>query len=78
MFRLVVRAFRTEERGQDLAEYCLLTALVALIAVAIFIHFSGGIQAVWGSANSALVASDGATSGATSSTTSSTTSSGQH
>ena len=68
MFRSVVGAFHTEERGQDLAEYCLLTALVALVAVAIFIHFSGGVQAIWASVNTALGAGDSATTGAATTT----------
>ena len=64
-------ALRTEERGQDLAEYCLLTALVAIVAVAIFIHFSGGVQALWNSANATLVAGNAGTdSGAGASTAS--------
>jgi Flp pilus assembly pilin Flp len=46
----------TGERGQDLAEYCLLTALVALLAVAVLIHMSGGMQALWDGANTQLVA----------------------
>jgi Flp pilus assembly pilin Flp len=55
---------RSDDRGQDLAEYCLLTALIALVAVAVFVHFSGGIQALWGSANATLVAGNTATSSA--------------
>jgi Flp pilus assembly pilin Flp len=54
MFATAVRAFWREDRGQDLAEYCLLTALFALIAVGIFVHFSGGFQAVWNSASTTL------------------------
>jgi Flp pilus assembly pilin Flp len=33
--------------GQDLAEYCLLTALVALVAAAIFLQVSGGMKNLW-------------------------------
>jgi len=33
--------------GQDLAEYCLLTALVALVAAAIFLHVTGGLKNLW-------------------------------
>ena len=40
--------------GQDLAEYCLLTALVALVAAGIFVYASGGIGAVWNNSNSSL------------------------
>jgi len=46
--------FRREESGQDLADYCLLTALLALAAVAILVQTSGGIQAIWGTANTSL------------------------
>jgi len=38
--------FRKNEHGQDLAEYCLLVALVALIALGLMAHFSGGIQGI--------------------------------
>lgn len=56
MLRTIWRLFRRDERGQDLAEYCLLTALVALVALGIFIHVSGGVSVLWGTANTALVA----------------------
>ena len=69
MVPVVGKAFRIEDRGQDLAEYCLLTALIALVAVGVFVHFSGGMQALWGSANATLVAGNTATTTATSSTT---------
>ena len=54
MFRAVVEFFRDRDEGQDLSEYCLLAALVALIALGIFIHVSGGIQNLWTAANSSL------------------------
>src|ERR1035437_6111038 len=54
MLRRFLKALHSEDRGQDLAEYCLLTALVALVAVGILIHVSGGMQAVWDSANISL------------------------
>jgi Flp pilus assembly pilin Flp len=54
--RVFLKAFNAGDRGQDLAEYCLLTALVALIAAGIMIHVSGGMQAVWGGANTSLAA----------------------
>ena len=60
-----MRSFReliTGDRGQDLAEYCLLTALVALIGLAILIHVSGGMQALWTGANTSLVAGNSAVS----------------
>ena len=60
-FRAFLRSIRTEESGQDLAEYCLLTALLALVAAGIFVQASGGIQAIWGTANTQLVAGNSAT-----------------
>jgi Flp pilus assembly pilin Flp len=42
MIRAISGFFRREE-GQDLAEYCLLTALVALVAGGILLHLSGGL-----------------------------------
>ena len=54
MVRRFVAALHSEDRGQDLAEYCLLTALVALVAAGILIHLSGGMQALWGGANASL------------------------
>ena len=49
-FRWFLRCFRREESGQDLAEYCLLTALLTLVAAAIFVYASGGVQAIWSGA----------------------------
>jgi Flp pilus assembly pilin Flp len=64
MLRSFLKALHAEDRGQDLAEYCLLTALVALIALGIFVHVSGGVQAVWSSANTSLTTGHPATSAA--------------
>jgi Flp pilus assembly pilin Flp len=57
-----LRALHSEDRGQDLAEYCLLTALVALLGMGIFVYLSGGMQAVWGGANTSLTAGNAAVS----------------
>jgi Flp pilus assembly pilin Flp len=46
--------FLREDHGQDLADYCLLIALVSLIGLGIFIHISGGIQNIWNVGNSTL------------------------
>jgi Flp pilus assembly pilin Flp len=62
MLRGFLRALHSEDRGQDIAEYCLLTALVALIAVGILVHLSGGMQALWGGANTSLTAGNAVTS----------------
>ena len=50
----IVAFLREEENGQDLSEYCLLTALLALIAAGIFIHAAGGVQNLWSVANQTL------------------------
>ena len=48
--------FLKNDQGQDVAEYCLITALIVLVALGIFWHVSGGIQGMWDSANTTLVA----------------------
>jgi Flp pilus assembly pilin Flp len=53
MFRKMVEFFK-RDNAQDLAEYCLLVALVALVALGIFIHVSGGVQNLWTVANTSL------------------------
>jgi Flp pilus assembly pilin Flp len=60
MSRHSLRAIHSEDRGQDLAEYCLLTALVALVALGIVIHLSGGMRAIWGGADISLTAGNSA------------------
>jgi Flp pilus assembly pilin Flp len=62
----VIKEFRRRENGQDLSEYCLITAAVALIALGIFIAVSGGIHNLWTAANNSLenAASAPATTGA--------------
>ena len=51
---MIAKLLKKEELGQGLAEYCLLTALLLLIGLGIFIHLSGGIESIWGNANTAL------------------------
>ena len=62
--RRFLKALHSEDRGQDLAEYCLLTALIALIGLGILVHLSGGMQALWGGANMSLTAGSAAASAA--------------
>ena len=54
MIRRLWRSFRKDETAQDLAEYCMVTALVALLALGIFIQASGGLRNIWGSAGSIM------------------------
>jgi Flp pilus assembly pilin Flp len=60
MFGRFLKALQSEDRGQDLAEYCLLTALAALIVLGIIVQASGGVQAVWNGANASLAAGNAA------------------
>ena len=39
--------FRAEERGQDLVEYALLVAAIAIATIAALQTFSGTITSVW-------------------------------
>jgi Flp pilus assembly pilin Flp len=57
--------FLRDEVGQDLAEYCLITAFLALLALGIYYRLSGGIQDLWSTANSTLVTAPAQGSGAT-------------
>ncbi|MGA1995817.1 MAG: Flp family type IVb pilin [Bryobacteraceae bacterium] len=41
------RNFWNDEQGQDLIEYTLLTAFVALASAAVFIGAGGSIKGVW-------------------------------
>jgi Flp pilus assembly pilin Flp len=46
--------FVQEEQGQDLIEYTLLLAFVALASAALFVNAGGSINGIWGSANTQL------------------------
>jgi Flp pilus assembly pilin Flp len=50
-----------EDRAQDVAEYCLITALIALICLGIFWHVSGGLQGMWNSMNASLATTNNST-----------------
>jgi len=49
-----VRAFVQNEQGQDLIEYSLLMAFVALASAALFLGAGGSIKGIWGSVNTQL------------------------
>jgi Flp pilus assembly pilin Flp len=78
VWRAILRAFHKSSAGQDLAEYCLITALAALVGLGIFIHLSGGMQAIWGTASTTLAGSGNGQSSGTSSSLSSTPSGNTH
>ena len=50
----IISRFFFEHEGQDLAEYCLITAFIAVSACAIYFHVAGGVQNIWTSANATL------------------------
>jgi Flp pilus assembly pilin Flp len=46
--------FLRDEQGQDLIEYTLLLAFVALASAALFITAGGSVNSIWSVANSRL------------------------
>ncbi len=54
--------FLRDEQGQDLVEYTLLLAFVALASAALFINAGGSINGIWTTANSRLTAANTAAS----------------
>ena len=53
-----VRNFWNEDQGQDLIEYTLLLAFVALASAALFIGAGGNLSGIWSSTNSQLAAAN--------------------
>jgi Flp pilus assembly pilin Flp len=50
--------FVRDENGQDLIEYTLLLAFVALASAALFIGAGGSVQGIWSVTNSQLIAAN--------------------
>jgi Flp pilus assembly pilin Flp len=50
--------FINDESGQDLIEYSLLIAFVALAGAAMFIGMSTSVNSIWSTANSRLAAAN--------------------
>jgi Flp pilus assembly pilin Flp len=57
-----VNRFMVEEQGQDLVEYTLLLAFVALASAALFINAGQSISGIWSQANTRLVNANAAAS----------------
>ncbi|HLK64066.1 MAG TPA: hypothetical protein VKU19_11540 [Bryobacteraceae bacterium] len=57
-----LRNLWNEDQGQDLIEYTLLMAFVALASAALFIGAGGSIKGIWGATNSQLAAANSAAS----------------
>ena len=49
-----LRNFWNDEQGQDLIEYTLLLAFVALASAALFIGAGGSVKGIWSVTNSQL------------------------
>jgi Flp pilus assembly pilin Flp len=57
-----LRNFWQEDQGQDLIEYTLLMAFVALASAALFIGAGGSVKGIWNATNSQLTAANTAAS----------------
>ena len=57
-----LKTFLHDENGQDLIEYTLLMAFVALASAAIFVNAGGSISGIWTKASDQLVAANTAAS----------------
>jgi Flp pilus assembly pilin Flp len=53
-----IRNFWNDEQGQDLIEYTLLMAFVALASAALFLGAGGSISGIWSTSNSQLAAAN--------------------
>ena len=58
------RKFLRGTLGQDLSEYCLITALLSIVALVLFYNVSGGMQGMWGFANTTIAGAATAGGGA--------------
>ena len=57
-----LRNFWNDDQGQDLIEYTLLMAFVALASAAHFLGAGGSIQGIWSTSNSQLAAANSSAS----------------
>jgi Flp pilus assembly pilin Flp len=58
----VMKTFWNDDQGQDLIEYTLLMAFVALASAALFLGAGGSISGIWSTSNSQLVAANSSAS----------------
>jgi len=54
----IMKSFWNDESGQDLIEYTLLMAFVALASAALFLGAGGSIKGIWTVSNSQLAAAN--------------------
>jgi Flp pilus assembly pilin Flp len=50
----MIMRFLKDEQGQDLIEYTLLMAFIALASAAVFISAGSSVNKIWGSASTSL------------------------
>ena len=53
-----LQCFWNDEQGQDLIEYTLLMAFVAMASATLFIGAGGSVKGIWTTANSRLTAAN--------------------
>jgi Flp pilus assembly pilin Flp len=53
-----LNGFLNDEQGQDLIEYTLLMAFVALASAALFIGAGSSIKGIWGATNTQLTSAN--------------------
>lgn len=53
-----LKAFWADDRGQDLIEYTLLMAFVALASAALFLGAGGSVAGIWSTSNSQLTSAN--------------------
>jgi Flp pilus assembly pilin Flp len=56
----ILKNFIRDEQGQDLVEYSLLLAFVALASAALFVNAGTSISGIWTTANTRLTAANSA------------------
>jgi len=59
---LLLKSLLNDESGQDLIEYTLLMAFVALASAALFIGAGQSVQGIWSATNSELSAANASAS----------------
>jgi Flp pilus assembly pilin Flp len=60
--RSLMKSFWQDESGQDLIEYTLLMAFVALASASLFISAGTSVSGIWGTASNQLSAANSASS----------------
>ena len=54
----LINSFLRDEQGQDLIEYTLLLAFVALASAALFLGAGSSVKGIWSTTNSQLAAAN--------------------